>query len=247
MLSLCPPLFPCALRYGTGLNRTQVQQQKKQQRSSDAADHTKVVFDISREALEKLMLYHQHSFAEAMAGLDEALNIYVEFFWKDLVFPMQSPILFRKLDMKRRIRAALADAAKDVAGEIERFTRKWSVQDKPGMSTEDARKLVNMDFVESTLGGVVVRYVAHGNKGDTSNEVRPYTAMCWLCFDLFPMVAVGHRHVLLVRKCRYIFETVTAPSHRYTIHLWSRPVPSHPANYLFPHSPGAFLFQIFPH
>ena len=118
------------------------------------------------------MLYHQHSFAEAMAGLDEALNMHVEFFAKHLVFPMQSRILFRKQDMRRQIRVALADAAKDVPREIERFTKAWSIRDKPGMSVDDAWELANTRSVESKLGGVVVRYVVHDNKDSVAQQVR---------------------------------------------------------------------------
>eukprot|EP00904_Undaria_pinnatifida_P005153 jgi/Undpi1/1768/HiC_scaffold_12.g05155.m1 len=146
------------------------QPQKKQHQGSSDTDHSKVIFDISRDAVEKLMLYHQHSFAEAMAGLDEALNMHVEFFAKHLVFPMQSPILFRKQDMRRQIRAALADAAKAVPREIERFTKAWSIRDKPGMSVDDARELANTHSVESKLGGVVVRYVVHDNKDSVAQQ-----------------------------------------------------------------------------
>ena len=41
---------------------------------------------------------------------------------------------------------------------------------------------------------------------------------------MFLMVAVGHRHVLLVRKNRYVLETVTVRSHRLIVDLWSHPV-----------------------
>eukprot|EP00904_Undaria_pinnatifida_P005156 jgi/Undpi1/1770/HiC_scaffold_12.g05157.m1 len=110
MVVSLPPAFCPTVYFDTGFNRTQPQPQKKQLQASSDTDHSKVIFDISRDAVEKLMLYHQHSFAKAMAGLDEALNMHVEFFAKHLVFPMQSPILFRKQDMRRQIRAALADA-----------------------------------------------------------------------------------------------------------------------------------------
>ena len=109
------------MRYGihdTGFNRMQPQPQphKKRHQGSSDTDSSKVIFDISKDAVEKLMVYHQHSFAQAMAALDEALNMHVGFFAKNLVFPMQSPILFRKQGMRRQIRAALADAPKDVPG-----------------------------------------------------------------------------------------------------------------------------------
>eukprot|EP00904_Undaria_pinnatifida_P005158 jgi/Undpi1/1772/HiC_scaffold_12.g05159.m1 len=147
-----------------------IRSRRRNSPGSSDTDHSKVIFDISRDAVEKLMLYHQHSFAKAMAGLDEALNMHVEFFAKHLVFPMQSPILFRKQDMRRQIRAALADAAKDVPREIERFTKAWSIRDKPGMSVDDARELANTHSVESKLGGVIVRYVVHDNKDSVAQQ-----------------------------------------------------------------------------
>ena len=173
------------MRYGihdTGFNLTQRQPRERQRQRSSDTDSSKVIFDTSKDAVEKLMLYHQHSFAQAMAALDEALNMHVGFFAKDLVFPMQSPILFRKQDMRRESRAALADAAKDVPVEIERFTRTWSVRDKPGMSTDDARELANTDSVVSKLGGVIVRYVVHDNKDNVAQQVTAFICCVLVVF-----------------------------------------------------------------
>ena len=50
------------------------------------------------------------------------------------------------------------------------------------MSADDARELANTDSVESKLGGVIVRYVVHGNKDNVVQQVRAFICCVLVVF-----------------------------------------------------------------
>lgn len=163
------------LRY-TDFNRAQVQQQKQQQCSSSSSPSSCtgggdgrediITMHVERELVELFVVHTQcpvDDLAEHFIG--NPMTDYVEVSSKDLALCMRSPLLFRKPETKKAIRAALASAAQDIPADMLEISRGWPARDLPKISAEAMIRLGKTDSFASTLGGVVVRCVLRGESG----------------------------------------------------------------------------------
>ena len=78
------------------------------------------------------------------------------------VFVMRSPILCRRPDKKQAIKDVLARAAVDIPCVIELISTEWPVQDKPKVPDEIMKELDCTHYLQSALGGLVLRFTRQG-------------------------------------------------------------------------------------